>query len=118
MPSYLDKLSKKLVDLRDERKSLHEERTNLKSHKDAANQHRLALVKKENNQEVNEEEEDAIKEVKENYSNFFDEEVEQSDPEVETSPEYKERKQVAEVIEYLSDELKSNAAATEKVIKE
>ena len=48
--------------------------------------HRLTLVKKENNQTVDLEQENAISDIKENYFSYFDEPLEESDPGVETSP--------------------------------
>ena len=114
----LQRLSRKLVSLREKREKLKEEYTDLKLDKETANEHRLALVKKENQQAVTEEEENAIADIKESYPEFFDSDVEQSDPDEETSPEYKERKQVKQVIDYLSEELKSTKNEAAKIHKE
>mgnify|MGYP004507369549 CR=1 FL=1 len=111
----LDRLAKSLAYLRDKREKLKEEHDDLKSDKEVANVHRLALVKKENQQAVTEEEENAISDMKLHYTDFFDSDVEQSDSQEETSPEYKERKQVAGVINYINEELKSNSNQAKKI---
>ena len=111
----LRRIINSLVEKRDE---LIGEHKDLKEDKETAKAHRLALVKKENNQALSEEETEAISETKRNYPDFFVEEVDKSDSEEETTPEYKERKQVSQVIEYLSEELKTNNVEIKKVIKE
>ena len=70
--------------------------------------HHLALVKRENNQTLNAREEEAMAITKIKYPTIFDTEVLESDPEVETSPEYKERKQVKDVIEHVREEITFN----------
>ena len=77
--------------------------------------HRLALVKKENNQTLDQIQKKAISDIKENYFTYFDEALEESDPEVETSPEYKERKPLNQVVKYINEELKSNGDKIEKL---
>lgn len=111
----LNQIKKKLDTIRKKREELQEEYEDLKSDKEMTRVHRLALVKKENNQTVDQEEENAISDIKENYSSYFDEPLSESDPEVETSPEYKERKQLNQVVEYINEELKSNRDEIEKL---
>lgn len=111
----LNPIKKKLETLSEKGKELQQEHEDLKSDKEMTKVHRLALVKKENNQTINQEEEDAISDIKENYLSYFDEALDESDPEVETSPEYKERKQLSQVVEYINEELKSNRDEMEKL---
>lgn len=111
----LNQIKKKLDTIKEKGKQLQEESDDLKSDREMTKVHRLALVKKENNQTVNEEENNAISDIKENYFSYFDEPLSESDPEVETSPEYKERKQLNQVVEYINQELKNNRNEMEKL---
>lgn len=106
---------KKLDTLREKRKKLQQEPEDLKSDKEMTKVHRLALVKKENNQTVNQEEEKAISDIKKNSFLYFDKALSESDPEVETSPEYKERKPLNQVVEHINEKLKSNRDEIEKL---
>lgn len=108
-------LSKRLNKLEEKIKEISEDYEGLLKERESAKLHRLALVKRENDQPLSEEDQEAIEEIKGNYSAFFEEEVEESDPEMETSPEYKERKQVNQVMEYLASEIKSNKNEIEKL---
>jgi len=106
--SQLEKINKELRYFLDKKEDLDDEFNAFKSDKETTKVHRLALVKKEYNQPVSELEENAISEIKANYSLFFEEQLEELDPEVETSPEYKERKQLADLAKYINDELATN----------
>jgi hypothetical protein len=106
--SQLEKINKELRYFLDKKEELDDEFNAFKSDKETTKLHRLALVKKEYNQPVSEKEENAISEIKANYSLFLEEQLEESDPEVETSPEYKERKQLADVAKLINEELATN----------
>ena len=114
----LESYRKKLKSLKDKGVELKKDYDDLSVDKETAKAHRLALVKKENNQTLTEKDTDAITFTKDNYPDFFEEEVEQSDPEVETTSEYKERKQVAQILEYLNEEINSNKNELKKVMQE
>lgn len=86
-----------LSDQKDQINSLEIEKNQLADDRQTARLHNVALAKKENNQELNEDEEIAIRHIKTTYSSFFPSEGSGSDPEIGTSPEYEERKCVANV---------------------
>lgn len=106
----LDKLDKST----DIKENLLVERDTLKEDKELANKCRLFLVRTENNTPVTAQEIIKMKQFKDNYPSFFDQPMEESDPEEETTPQYKERKQVAQVIEYINEELNTNKSEIEK----
>lgn len=114
----IKRLSKELETLKRKHEELKLNYQDLKLDKEVANQHRLGLVKKENNQTVSEEEQNARSDIRETYTEFFEDDVEVSDPEMETSAEYKERKQVNQIIEYLNEEIKSSTNAMTDMVKQ
>lgn len=115
--TQLNILGKKLTTLRERYEELKRDHDDLAADKEQAKLHRVALVKKENNQVLSQRELDAISNTKDNYPEFFDD-SEESEPEFETTPEYKERVQVASIMEYLNEELSTSSSQLKEVAKE
>ena len=104
----LRKLENSSKELKQIKKEISDELNELRYDEEVSRLHHLALVKRENNQTLNAREEEAMAITKIKYPTIFDTEVLESDPEVETSPEYKERKQVKDVIEHVREEITFN----------
>lgn len=111
----LDNLKKKLVHLREVREGLKQEHEQYQEEKKSAKKHLVGLAKKENNQTLTDEEQQAMDNIKETFPEFFDEEDSTSEIESEShSPEFHERKQVYKLLKYLNQEIGSNSEAMKK----
>ena len=106
--SDLETLNNTKQSLNNKRKRLEEDTGDLRLEKALANRHRLALVKKENGQEVSQEEENAISDMKEAFPETFETEVSDSDSGANRTAEYIERKQVGKFLKKLRKDLDKN----------
>ncbi|RYE15580.1 MAG: hypothetical protein EOP34_02630 [Rickettsiales bacterium] len=111
----LRKLENSSKQLKQIKKEISDELNDLKYDEEVSRLHHLALVKRENNQTLDAREEEAMAITRIKYPTIFDTEVLESDPEVETSPEYKERKQVKDVIEHVREVITFNQKESEKI---
>lgn len=108
MDDRIDQLKKRLNSSVRNIRNSQDELEHLKTDKEIAQLSRVALTKQENNQPITTEEQEALSEIKETFSTFFDEEMEESDPEMPTSPEYKDRKRVNDVVKYINEEIRAH----------